>query len=484
MNPFSSLAIGIGGIILLVLLLKSFGAAKASALVTPTFVLSAAIVLLTNITSTVSQFSGGRSVQYTELRQAIVQLSGPAMAASRIVVPGLISVALVYCLHRFGRGPLHLNVAATFFALILMLGTIASAYQGFPLVAGRSLGYLLAVVAIALAPRNLETLRGAAHAVGLLVALSALVSLVDPVAASGICDARKCGALGGLYNGVSFSFNEFGMLMAVAGPILYFGLSKYKITFVLASAFLGFASGSRSSQLAIAVTLMLLFVHHQSSRNGRKAWTALPVTAAAIALACSVALPLIGLPNEQFTGRVRLWNIGLQEFTESPVIGHGSELWSTFQQTGLIARASAYSTHNQFIDLLFVSGLAGLALYMLATWNVARHNKGNMARLAVLVVPALILGSTERPWSLGDPDWMSWSFLVVLATAFPVQTAGGEVTLSDGPYSARPLEPSLLVRAPNKRSSVAGYAGHTRNSGLHMPRQQPARQRASRLPRP
>jgi O-antigen ligase len=457
MNPVLSMTIGVGGVLLLILILRSFRAAKASGFVTPTFVFGAVLVLLTNLTSTVSQFSGGRLEEYTELRQAIVELSGPAMMASRVLVPGLLIVASLYCLYRLGRRQTPINIAALIFAMLLLVGAIAGVYQGFPFADGRSLGYLLVVIAVALAPRNRDILQGAAHGAGLLVGLSALVSLVDPTSASSICDLRKCGALGGLYNGVAFSFNEFGMLMAIAIPTLYFGLSRGRLTFVLSAALLGFASGSRSAQLAIGVTLILLFLHHLAARKGKKPGSFLPITAALIAAACAVALPLIGLPESEFTGRVRLWNIGFDYFAESPLVGNGSDLWSSFQSTGLIARASAYSTHNEFVDILFVTGLVGLVLFILATSNVIRHNKGNLGRVAMLVVPALILGSTERPWSLGYPDWLSWSFLVVLATAFAVPAAGRQVEL-----------------LPNPRSSEADAAPERRRSVLVRPRKTPS----------
>lgn len=372
--------------------------------------------------------------RYSQLGDAIVISSDQATQVSHLVGPVLAIMSCTYIVFRLMNKPT-VNGAAVAYAFILLVGAVAGVGHQFGFLSGSALALFLAVAAIIVAPRNLDALRGSAHAGALLVALCGIVAIVDPAAAAVACDDRKCGVLGNLYIGVSASFNSLGLLMAILVPVLYFGMRRFNLVFALAAGFLGIASGSRTAAVAILFTLALIILRSLVLRTGRRWWGPASVSVAAASLAGSIALPLLRLPEDSFTGRVALWNFAFSVVEDSFLVGNGPDLWASFRGGGVVTRASEYSTHNQFVEVIFVAGVIGLAAMLLITWNIMRSNRSRWGQLAILTVPILYCGIAERPWSMGPADWLSWSILVVLATAFPVAKDTGEDV--DGLFRAK-----------------------------------------------
>jgi len=402
---------------LLVMVLKSIVAARRLGLSNSSFWFFAVLVLLTNLSGVVSQFNGGRTESLTTIGQSVVTMPASATFAASLVVPGLMLGSFFY-MFRQGTRNMRINAGAFCYFMVLVFAGMGSLNAGFPFLEGSKFALFATALALIFAPRNLNGLVGAAHALGILVALSAILALFDPKTVAEVCGERKCGLLGSLYNGIYFNFNGFGLLMAVAVPVLYFGMIRYRGAFVFAAVFMTGASGSRTSQIAAALVFLLIILFEYSRHRARRVVIFLSVASAVGAVGATIALPLIGLPGDSFTGRVNLWNDALGRLRESPLVGFGPDSWASLQQIGLITRASAYATHNQFVETLYVSGTLGLIAMTGVFVAVVHANRGYLGQLAILLFPVLMIAATERPWSLGPPDWLSWSLLLTVCTSF------------------------------------------------------------------
>lgn len=59
------------------------------------------------------------------------------------------------------------------------------------------------------------------------------------------------------------------------------------------------------------------------------------------------------------TGRTQIWAVAIQEWQRSPVFGYGPTMWDPYHRFQ-IGYAAAFHAHNQFLNVLAVSGVVGL----------------------------------------------------------------------------------------------------------------------------
>jgi O-Antigen ligase len=452
-----SVVFGVLGIIALTFSVMSLNASRRAKDLTFTFWLLFAVVIVANITALISQFTGGRTIVTTVGDSYVAVLSPAAQQVSSFTLPAMAMLSGLYVLTRLRRG-MTINSVAIVFALLLLIGAIAGAMHGFPLISRVRLTLIMPALALIVAPPGRDGLRGAASAISLLVGLSALLALIAPDQAADKCDPRKCGLFGQLFNGVAFNFNGFGLLVALSIPILYFGLRRFGMFFVLLAVTLVLASGSRTAQLASLVTVVLVLFYERARRTRRPANPVLPVLVCAISFAAAAALPFAGLDQNEFTGRVGLWDLALSRLSDTWLVGNGPDAWASLTGTGVISVVSAYSTHNQVVEVLFISGAIGLVVFTLMGCLVVARNKTRLAELAIIMAPILIASSTERPWTLGIADWVSWSVLLMLTVQFPAREND---------------EPNLMVTLTPARE--AGSNSRLRHSRLLAPTSHEAR---------
>ncbi len=415
MPDYIALLIGALGIVSSVLFIKAFRAGGGFRGFSLSSVLLFSAVLLPNMTTVVAMFLAERVITTDPFYNRVVEYTGLSHQVNQIASPTLLAVALIILVLQLGRNP-RLNMAALCFLPLLAIGALAKWNLGGELLDGGH-GTLLAVVAAAvLIPGGRETLKGGALGVGLLLCLSALGALVQPLMAAPPCDQRKCGLLGTFYVGVADNQNTFGMLMAFAIPVLYFGLSRYRLYFAFAATFFAFASGARTAAIAASVTLAAILLVHLGRKTGSKFGGTLAILTTVVAWITVAIVPFLNLPADTFSDRAGLWALARQLVEQSWVIGHGPDYWRSLVDIGLIPLASGYSTHNQAMETLFVSGALGVAAMGVVFVMAIRRNRLGFATFAILMLPVAIAAITERPWSLGAIDWASWSLLIFLCS--------------------------------------------------------------------
>lgn len=441
MNTLYAMTFGALGVILAILFIRAARAMRGRENWNAATVLGLAAVLLPNATTTVAVFLGNRTVVIDGFYNGIVTYGGVAARVNSIASPILAVIAII-CLGTSLRPTTRPNPAPFAIAGLILLSLIFGAFYGGTFFNGGILTLLLVLLAAVFVPRGRGTLEGASLGLATLVVLSFLGAIVRPAAVAATCGLRKCGGLGFLYSGIADNNNAFGLLAAMAIPVLYFGLRKHQLFFAAAAALLAVSSGSRTGAIAAAAGLLLCALYKRPRL--RSFGGGLAALSAAALGAGVIILPLLPLTPDAFTGRVALWRTAFDEMAKQPFLGHGGEFWRQQVNFRVIAHAAGYSTHNQFVEAYFVGGIFGVILLLVAIIVVIRRNRGNLRELSILLVPILVCALTERPWSLGLVDWLSWSFLIVLTAQF---TADADSPPS--PPAARPARrPAQRFRRP------------------------------------
>jgi O-antigen ligase len=116
------------------------------------------------------------------------------------------------------------------------------------------------------------------------------------------------------------------------------------------------------------------------------------------------------------TGRPALWHIASDYIHRSPWFGYGPTRWATLYDSSEIPQAAQRSTHNLWLDVLFVAGAIGVVLLVIAI--IAMLVSAGHARTGVVLSLATIVmvGSTEGVWAVGTFDFLSFSFIAMMLT--------------------------------------------------------------------
>lgn len=413
-----ALLIGAVGVVSTVLLLQAFRADGGLRGLTLTSLLLSASVLLPNMTTLVGMLRAERVVTTDAFFNRVVLYSGLSQQVNQVASPALLAVAILVIIIQLGRKTT-VNAAALAFLLLLIIGALAKYGVAGAFMDGGQWTLLALVAAAVVLPRGHEALKGGALGVGLLLCISAVGALLQPDMAAPPCDKRKCGVLGTFYVGVADNQNTFGLLMAFAVPLLYFGLRRYRFYFAVLATFFAFASGSRTAAVAAGAAMVVILLVHVQRRSGGRFGGVLAILLTAGASASAIVIPLLGLPPETFSERVRLWQLAWSMIERQWLIGHGPNYWRSLVEIGVIPRAAGYSTHNQALEILFVAGALGAFVMVVVVINVLRQNPGGRYVFAIFMLPVAVAAVTERPWSLGAVDWASWSLLIFLCSQMP-----------------------------------------------------------------
>ena len=284
-----------------------------------------------------------------------------------------------------------------------------------------SLVYLCLLLACVFAPRGISVQLGiatlcvvAAIASGLALVLHQDFAVIDCVA------GHKCGLLGFNFRGVQDNENALALYIALAIPFVYLGfggwegavLSAYMTAQVL-------ITGSRSGTTAAVVTFVLLLVLRPSLR--RPGPTPVRSTLMSFGLAGTLAvgmiLPLTVTDPSALSGRAGLWQLarGALDTPSTFFYGAGMFGWDRMRDSGLIDSSAVYSVHNQWLHVLYTTGILGLGLF-LAAIAILLWQARNSYYLVVscVLTPFVILAVTERPWPVDTADWLCWAVPGVL----------------------------------------------------------------------
>jgi O-antigen ligase len=222
--------------------------------------------------------------------------------------------------------------------------------------------------------------------------------------------------LGSALTGALPNENLLGTTLLAAIPFAYFGFrGRVRTWLVLYLAGMAFATGSRGAMLVAVVVAVALFILRPRLDADRPAPARAAIAGLLLGAAVLASVYIVfhdwGSSNS-LTDRAGLWGVATEYIHDSALFGYGPDRWETLhEETGEIPRAAEHSTHNQWIDVLFNAGSVGTAL--LVAMMVAMIWSAGYARSAVLIALAtvLLIGVTERAWSIGLADFASFSLI-------------------------------------------------------------------------
>jgi O-antigen ligase len=340
-----------------------------------------------------------------------------AAYASLALVTALAAGLLVMRLSSEARR-VTVHTAGLFAILLWAVAWLASGLQGGRLLSLSGVTLLACLMAATVLPRG----RGACVGVGLfgvtLAAASGLLAAFRFDTASVPC-RHEC-VLGSALTGVLPNENLLGTTLLAVLPFIYLGFrGRARVWLALYLAGMAFTTGSRGAMLtAVIVVVALLVVRPQLDadrpRPARAAIAGLLLTAALFA-SIYVVQHDWGSTTKSLDDRPQLWRVASQYFQDSPLFGYGPDKWETLNtETGEIPRTAQHSTHNQWVDVRFTAGWIGAAL--LVGMMIAMLWSAGLARPAVLIVLATVfmIGGTERAWSVGTADYLSFSLIALI----------------------------------------------------------------------
>ncbi len=366
--------------------------------------------IVTEITS-----PGFRYISEGTGRSVFVQSALVGRVTSGLLVTLLVLAAFII-LHRVLAAHT-LQVPAGWALVLLTLATVSTALSGYepPWLTAATLGSALALAGTTPNPRGL------CFGVTLLMVFVTLTSvvtvLIRPETALTSCRADKCGPLGWLIPGSLANENELALLLAAGLPFILIA-SRSRADWILALYLGGMAAstGSRTAGFAAGLTLVVALLfrprltergHHRQARPSRR----LGAVVMALAVA-GYALPAFVQSPYAYSGRARIWGDGLTFIESARWLGLGTEHWRahTFDS------AASYSMHNQLLDVRYIAGFVGLALFAGLVRSLLLEPHGRPAILLILANVAA-MGTLERPWSIGHLDWLSFAYVGAVAVA-------------------------------------------------------------------
>lgn len=306
--------------------------------------------------------------------------------------------------------PAILLLVTTFIAM-----AVAVLHQEFPM-RPQSILYLSILVAAVVAPRGLGIHIGIATA-ALAVAVASGIALTTHSDFSVIdcAGGPKCGVLGFIFRGVLDNENALGLFLALAMPFIYMGFGGWQgLVLTVYALGLVLITGSRTGSLAAVVTLCVLVVVRPTVRQPVRA----PVRSALLTVGIlgvfilGLFVPFTARDATSYSGRAFLWEVARDALAKPSTLIYGEGMfgWDELRASGVIDFSAIYSAHNQWLHVLFSTGLVGLGFFLaaiLALFWEARH--GYYTVVACVLIPFFVLGVTERPWPIDTIDWLAWS---------------------------------------------------------------------------
>lgn len=311
--------------------------------------------------------------------------------------------------------------------LLVVITDMSSSFAGASTMGSPRIVALFALfLGASVLPRGAGAKLGIA-AVGLSVALvSGFMLPLYYSNAFRVCRADKCGPLGNLYFGLTTGENIIGLIVAAAIPAVFLAFRSSTKWFLASYLLLVvFISGSRTSLQTAILVFGLAFVLAVAKKGQAHKWAVRLTSGVAVAgLAVGIILPHLDLNPTAFTNRAYLWQLANQQLSESPFVGFGALVWGDQVSGGLISRDEAYSVHNQWLDLLYTSGILGAILCVVIAAILLRHTKPGTAHMsALLFIPVVSSGILERTWAFGLLDVFGWMAAATILALEPKPAA-------------------------------------------------------------
>ena len=226
------------------------------------------------------------------------------------------------------------------------------------------------------------------------------------------CSLDKCGVLNFDFTGVMEQDNPLAMYLALAMPFVYMGFGSWE-GLTLSAYILGLIllTGSRTGTIAGVVTFIALVLLRPNIRRPTAApiRTSLLYLGLAAAFIAGIAVPFARHDPSAFTFRAYLWSLARDALSDPAVLWYGTGVRGLqhVHDAGLIA-LPIYSVHNQWMQVLFSTGLIGFVLLLIALALMIWNARGAYSLvIGSLLLPAFVLAVTERPWPIDSLDWLT-----------------------------------------------------------------------------
>lgn len=374
---------------------------------------AASVLLTVNLVYVVVTYRGEWIVVANRLgiEWQVADWGGPAI---RLVSGLLAVVSVVMVLRALGRNA-KINTSAVLFLAMTIVASISAVLHGDNPIRPYAVVFFAVLVACTVAPRGVGIHVGIGTSCLIVAIASGVVIAIQKDFSVLPCLNDKCGVFGFNYRGIFNHENGLAMFLVLAMPFVYIGFASWEGP-VLSAYLLGLVllTGSRSSSAAAIVTFAALVLLRPSIR--RPFWapgrTALLYLALAAAFVVSFAVPFITDDPTVYTGRGTLWILARDALSNPATLLYGEGMlgWQRLREAGLIGFSSVYSVHNQWLHVLYSTGLMGFML-LLAAIVVLIWQAGRQYSLVVgcVLVPVFLLSVTERPWPIDTADWLIWT---------------------------------------------------------------------------
>lgn len=338
------------------------------------------------------------------------------------------AAALVLTLSVATRSKIRWSAGAAPLLCIVALATLVSSVKLDAFPTGQPIMLMIVISAAALVRTSKSAVATGATALVLAaVFMSSALALWKPEAAFQECN-EKCTFVGQIFTGVSSHGNGLALLVTLGLPFVWLATERKTRYWLIAHLLLIIGiSGSRTALATACVVVLVMAVMRVrvsgDRTEGKRAWFGVLAAVAAAGLSLIVGV----LPHEDAytTGRGYLWRIALENFSTSPIVGTGLTTWSELFEDRQFGAAAAYSTHNQWIEVLLFSGIIGaalLALFIIKCLTAADRR----LTLAPLLVAVFTLGVFERPLSISLVDALTWAMLGMVMLAGSSATSDEE----------------------------------------------------------
>jgi O-antigen ligase len=335
-----------------------------------------------------------------------------------VICRGILAVLCVLVILRGRRRLQRLNRGAVACVALAFVAAMASALNGESAYTRQSLLMIAIFVACVVA----ESGRCIALAVAtfgiFLGVISTLTAVLHYNLATVPC-GRKCGPMGVLFYGAYNNENQLAIALALCVPFAYLAFQgRHRVILMIYVVGMTAVTGSRTSAAAALVALVVLLVF-RPAYQGRERMVGrargLLGLATVGATATSILIPVLATNPQEFTGRVALWKLAFQLWKPSPMLGRGIHIWTDQVANKSVSSTAAYSAHNQWVDTLMIAGIVGVVLLLAALFFVWRDGvPGSIYVLGSILIPVMVIGTTERPLAFYDQAWTAFMLPAVL----------------------------------------------------------------------
>ncbi|MBE1547972.1 O-antigen ligase [Mycobacterium sp. OAS707] len=350
-------------------------------------------------------------------------------------------------------------VLALALAIISIVSTILNGDNPIRPAAGLMLAVL---VACTVAPRGL----GVHVGIGAFCVIAAIASGFAIVVHKDFsvmpCPWDKCGILGFQFRGIFHHENAFAIFLTLAMPFVYIGFASWEGP-LLSAYLLGMVllSGSRSSMAAAVLTFVVLILLRPNIRKAVSARkrTALLNLVLAVSFVSGFALPFVINDPGFLSERGHMWMLVKDALSDPATLIYGTGMlgWQHVVDAGRLHISMGYSAHNQWLHVLFTTGVIGLLLFV-GLLAVLVWQAGRTYGLVVgcVLLPVFLLAVTERPWPIDSADWVLWIVPGALLSYPAVRRLSGDQTMDHPDVSDELISP-LPVRGRHRTAKSSRF---------------------------